>query len=74
MKTRNETESTRRYWAALRVLCGLRQEDVARELGVTKGTVCKWERGYLRPRQYREIALKAVLDGHLQRNGLKPYF
>ena len=70
----NSTETNRRFWIAVRVLCGLRQEDVAEELGIHKSSVCRWELGEVSPRRYRAIALESVLNRHLEKQGLKAIF
>lgn len=36
--------------AAARVNAGLTQEDVAREMSVSKSTVVNWEKGKIRPK------------------------
>lgn len=44
--------------AAARVNAGLTQEDVVKELGVTKNTVVSWEKGISEPKisQARELS------------------
>ena len=34
---------------ALRINAGLTQRDVAKAIGTTTGTLCRWERGYTVP-------------------------
>lgn len=46
---------------ARRVEAGLRQEDVARALGLTRATVARWERGESAPRAEVLLALAVAL-------------
>jgi len=45
---------------ALRKRLGLKQEDMARALGVTVFTLCRWETGYNAPSPLGVLALKAL--------------
>ncbi|WP_203654633.1 helix-turn-helix domain-containing protein [Demequina activiva] len=47
---------------AIRQSCGLSQARVALELGVSRMTVSRWERGARRPRGLRLVAYTALLS------------
>lgn len=40
----------------------LSQEDIAKKMGVTPATVCRWENGEFLPRADKLIALAKVLE------------
>ena len=45
----------------MRLKRGLSQEDIAKKMGVTPATVCRWENGEFLPRADKLIALAKVL-------------
>ena len=50
------------FLAACRKSCGLTQRDVAEALGVTVGSVQRWETGECRPKQSTRADLATLLE------------
>ena len=53
------TEWTPQAIKALRLAMRLSQDELARKIGTTQETVCRWESGASRPKYYR---MKRALD------------
>jgi DNA-binding transcriptional regulator YiaG len=71
-----EARAARRLPAAemrrwIRAAAGISQARIARELGVTKAAVSKWEAGAYEPRGDRRLAYIALLED-LQRDLAQP--
>ena len=48
---------------AIRLKLGLTQEDLARKLGVSWGTVARWEGGKSKPSKLAQRAIEDLLKG-----------
>ena len=56
---------------ALREQMGLSQEDLARELGVSFGTINRWENGKVRPSKLAKGHLDAFIEKMIAEGKLK---